>query len=172
MPSPEKLAHVVLRTGRVQEMTDWYLQLLDGKVAFANPMIAFITYDEERHRLAFLATGASEPPEDRHTGLHHVAFTYSSLRGLLDNYLRLKDQGLLPFWCVNHGPTLSMYYRDPDGNQIELQIDSMTNEETQDFITSEAFAANPVGITFEPEALIERFNAGESFAELVRWPSA
>lgn len=65
-----------------------------------------------------------------------------------------------------------MYYRDPDGNQIELQIDSMTNEETQDFITSEAFAANPVGITFEPEALIERFNAGESFAELVRWPSA
>lgn len=97
MPSPEKLAHVVLRTGRVQEMTDWYLQLLDGKVAFANPMIAFITYDEEHHRLAFLATGASEPPEDRHTGLHHVAFTYSSLRGLLDNYLRLKDQGLLPF---------------------------------------------------------------------------
>ncbi|SEB26079.1 MULTISPECIES: VOC family protein [unclassified Mycobacterium] len=170
MPSPEKLAHVVLRTGRVREMTDWYVRLLDGEVAFANQMLAFMTYDEEHHRIAFVATGASEPPEDRHTGLHHVAFTFGSMQAFLDNYTKLKNEGVQPFWCVNHGPTLSMYYRDPDGNQIELQIDAMTNEETQNFVTSEAFATNPIGITFEPEELITRFEAGEPFAELVKWP--
>jgi len=169
MPSPEKLAHVVLRTARVQEMTDWYVRLLDGEVAFATPAIAFMTYDDEHHRLAFVATGASEPPEDRHTGLHHVAFTFGSMQALFDNYRKLKSEGVEPFWCVNHGPTLSMYYRDPDGNQIELQIDSMANDEVQDFISSEAFAANPIGITFVPEELIARFEAGESFAELVKW---
>ncbi len=169
MPSPEKLAHVVLRTGRVQEMTDWYVQLLDGEVAFATPAIAFMTYDDEHHRLAFVATGASEPPEDRHTGLHHIAFTFGSMQALFDNYVSLKNQGVQPFWCVNHGPTLSMYYRDPDGNQIELQIDTMTNEETQAFVTSDAFAANPIGITFDPEELMTRFETGEPFVELVKW---
>ena len=37
--------------------------------------------------------------------------------------MRLKDTGITPYWCINHGFTLSMYYRDPDQNQVELQVD-------------------------------------------------
>jgi len=34
---------------------------------------------------------------------------------------------------VNHRPTTSMYYRDPDGNRVELQIDNFpTAKEGQD----------------------------------------
>ncbi|MFE3260045.1 VOC family protein [Nocardia sp. NPDC059091] len=171
MASPAKLAHVVLRTNQLQRMTDWYVRVLEGHVAFANDMLAFMTYDDEHHRVAFIATGASQPPTDAHTGLHHVAFTYSSLGDLLGTYRRLKSGAVEPFWCVNHGPTMSMYYQDPDGNQIELQIDSFeTDAETQAFFESDAFITNPIGVDFDPEELITRFESGEPFADLVKRP--
>ncbi|WP_433566757.1 VOC family protein [Nocardia sp. CA-151230] len=171
MASPAKLAHVVLRTGQVKEMTDWYVQVLEGRVAFANDMLAFMTYDDEHHRVAFIGTGASERPGDMHTGLHHVAFTYASLEDLIGTYQRLKSVAVEPFWCVNHGPTMSMYYQDPDGNQIELQIDSFeTDSETQAFFESDAFITNPIGVDFDPEELITRYESGEPFADLVKRP--
>ena len=33
---------------------------------------------------------------------------------------------------------------------------------------SEAFAKNPVGIDFDPEALLRRFEAGDAIEELLR----
>lgn len=37
----------------------------------------------------------------------------------------------------NHGPTTSLYYRDPDGNQIETQVDNFeTAEEATAFMNS------------------------------------
>lgn len=45
--------------------------------------------------------------------------------------------------CVNHGPTTSIYYRDPDGNDIETQVDNFdTTAEADEFFASEAFAIN------------------------------
>jgi hypothetical protein len=44
----------------------------------------------------------------KEAGLHHMAFTFKSLRELLDTYTRLKESGIRPNWCINHGPTTSM----------------------------------------------------------------
>ena len=171
MASPAKLAHIVLRTGRLQEMVDWYVQALEGRVVFANDTLAFVTYDEEHHRVAFIATGASERPGDNHSGLHHAAFTYATLADLLGTYERLKVAGVQPFWSINHGPTTSMYYADPDGNNIELQIDNFdTDAELQEFFDSGAFDANPIGVVFDPDELVARFESGEPVAELVMRP--
>ncbi|MFE3700882.1 VOC family protein [Nocardia tengchongensis] len=171
MASPAKLAHVVLRTGRLPEMVDWYVQVLEGRLVFGNDMLAFMTYDDEHHRVAFLATGASQRPTDAHSGLHHVAFTYDSLGDLLGTYQRLKSVGVQPFWTINHGPTTSMYYEDPEGNHIELQIDNFaTDAELADFFDSGAFDANPIGVEFDADELVARFDAGEPLADLVRRP--
>ena len=81
---------------------------------------------------------------------------------------RIKGKGIRPFFCVNHGPTTSMYYRDPDGNRIELQIDNFaTAEEGQAWMNSPAFDRNPIGVEFDPDALVDRFRAGVPVAELV-----
>jgi hypothetical protein len=69
----------------------------------------------------FLNPGALAPGErdsgdfcaGKEAGLHHMAFTFKSLGELLETFTRLKDGGIRPFWCINHGPTTSMYYRDP-----------------------------------------------------------
>lgn len=168
MTSPAKLAHVVLKTGQLQQMIDWYCTVLEGRVAFATDFIAFMTYDDEHHRVAFVATGSDVRPTAGHTGLHHVAFTYASLDDLLGTYVRLRDRGTVPFWCVNHGPTTSMYFADPDGNHIELQIDNFaTDAELEAWFATGAFAQNPIGVTFDPDELLARFEAGEPRASLV-----
>ena len=171
MVSPSRLAHLVLRTSRFAEMIDWYKSALNATTAFADDGIAFVAYDDEHHRVAFInIPGLGEQP-DGICGLHHVAFTYDSLSDLLDNYARLRDRGILPLWGVNHGPTTSLYYGDPDGNQVEFQVDNFTTvEEAGEFFFSEAFGINPIGVDFDPEDLRARLLAGESEADLLRRP--
>jgi catechol-2,3-dioxygenase len=176
---PSKLAHIVYQTNRMAEMRDWYATVLGGRVVYENPRLCFVTYDDEHHRVAFLdfgplaarpaaAGGELGPKPVEQPGLHHVAFTFGSLADLLDNYARLRERGIRPFFCVNHGPTTSMYYRDPDGNRIELQIDNFpTAEEGQAWMHSPAFDRNPIGVEYDPERLLARFRAGVPVAELV-----
>jgi len=53
MGSPAKLAHIVLFTRQIGRMRDWYLTVLDARVVHENPAAAFLTYDDEHHRIAF-----------------------------------------------------------------------------------------------------------------------
>ena len=176
---PTKLAHLVYQTNRMAEMRDWYCAVLGARVIYENKHLAFITYDDEHHRVAFVDFGPLAPRDPAATelavkpaeppGLHHVAFTFGSMKELLDTYVRLRDRGIRPFFCVNHGPTTSMYYRDPDGNRVELQIDNFaTAEEGQAWMLSPAFDANPIGVEYDPDTLVERFRAGVPVAELVQ----
>jgi hypothetical protein len=64
-----------------------------------------------------------------------------------------------------------MYYADPDGNQIELQVDNYDKiEDATAFFYSEAFAENPIGVEFDPEDLLRRLRAGEPEEDLKRRP--
>lgn len=160
--SPVKLAHFVLRTSRFKELLDWYSLVLNATPAFASDSIAFLAYDDEHHRVAFINIPNLGEQPNGICGLHHVAFTYASLKDLLRNYVRLRDLGIEPVWPVNHGPTTSLYYADPDGNQLEFQVDNYeTVEEAGEFFFTEAFEANPIGVDFDPEELLRRLEAGE-----------
>jgi catechol 2,3-dioxygenase-like lactoylglutathione lyase family enzyme len=168
MASPMKLAHLVLRTGAVEQMAEWYCAVLEAETVFANEFIAFITYDDEHHRLAFLNTGATQPPPPGCSGLDHVAFTYADLGDLLGTYERLDAAGVRPHWCINHGPTTSLYYRDPDENQVELQIDNFADlAELRAWFDTGAFRENPIGVEFDPAELLRQHRAGRSQRELV-----
>ena len=160
--SPVRLAHLVLRTSQMKELMDWYKLVLNAETAFANAEIGFIAYDDEHHRVAFINIPGLAPQPAGIVGLHHVAFTFATLENLLGNYERLRDRGIKPAWCVNHGPTTSMYYVDPDANQVEFQVDNYpTVEEAGEFFFSEAFAQNTIGVDYDPEDLIRRLRAGE-----------
>ena len=50
-----------------------------------------------------------------------------------------------------------MYYHDPDGNGVELQVDAFaTKEAAAAYFDSEAFRENPIGVLFDPEQLLQR----------------
>ena len=57
MASPKKLSHLVLQTNRREQMVDWYCTILGAEVLFQNKHIAFISYDDEHHRVAFIDPG-------------------------------------------------------------------------------------------------------------------
>lgn len=170
---PSKLAHYVVRAKRFEEMLAWYRKVFLMQTSFEAPVIAFLTYDDEHHRIAFLNTGHLPAPDTMTTGVDHVAFTYESLSDLLLTWERLKREGVEPFWCINHGMTTSMYFYDPDGNEVELQSDNFpTMEECKAWFASKDFEANPIGVDYDPAALLERLRQGDPVSELVKLGSA
>lgn len=170
--SPSQLAHLVLRTPNYQAMCDFYLTLLNARAAFDSAAAMFIRYDEEHHRVVIVNTPHLQLPDPSSAGLAHFAFTYQSLGEVLGNYLRLQQHGIHPCWCINHGFTTSIYYYDPDGNQIETQYDNMNAEAADAFMRSDYFRKNPIGVDFDPNLLIERYLRGDPLAELIKQGSA
>ncbi|PIG88980.1 hypothetical protein AARAC_008396 [Aspergillus arachidicola] len=160
--SPSALAHVVLRTPNMKVMEEFFVTFLGGRVAHRNAVLSFITYDEEHHRIALITVPDKGPKIKSSYGLEHIAFAYPTLSDLLLSYRQRKARGISPIWCVNHGPTTSLYYKDPDGNILETQVDNFdTAEEATDFMSSEDFARNPIGTDFDPEQMIARLRAGD-----------
>ncbi|KAI8629881.1 Glyoxalase/Bleomycin resistance protein/Dihydroxybiphenyl dioxygenase [Xylariaceae sp. FL1651] len=167
--SPTHLAHIVIKTPRYESMVAFYKTVLGARSTFENANAAFLTYDHEHHRIALI----NQPDLDKNIssrdrpGLHHVAFTFNSLRELTTAYSQRKALGILPVWCTNHGPTTSMYYEDPDGNRIETQVDNFdTSQEAIDYMTSGEFLKNGVGASFDPEDLIKKLDSGVPESEL------
>ena len=176
MASPKKLSHLVLQTNRREEMVEWYCTVLGADLLYQNKFIAFISYDDEHHRVACIDPGplAEKAPAEGKTaraggevGLHHVAFTFDP-EVLADHYEELRDQGITPHRCVNHGMTTSMYYYDPDHNQVELLFDNFhTARAGRDYMTNRSASdKNPVGIDFDPEEMIARIRQGLDIEEL------
>jgi catechol-2,3-dioxygenase len=88
------------------------------------------------------------------------------LGDLFENYALLKDKGIMPYWCVHHGITVSMYYADPDGNQMEFQVDRLnSSEESTDFMINN-WGDNPVGVEYDPDEMLAGFRAGKPETEL------
>ena len=175
MAKPIKFAHVLFMTRRFDEMTAWYQNLFEATIVHRDPVMAFLTYDDENHRFAFanLDVLRPEPIEGAgpaECGVNHLSYTYATVGDLLGVYERLRAQDVTPYWPVHHGMTLSLYYLDPDGNRIELQVDCFDSDGAIAFMKSEAFAANPIGIDYDPDALLERYRAGASNEELLRRP--
>ena len=163
---PEKFVHVVYRTRRFEQILEWYKVVFDAEVQYENPALAFLTYDDEHHRFAFanldvLKPDGTETEKEGLIGVDHVAYTYSSIDDLFENYEQLKAQGITPYWCVHHGVTISMYYADPDGNQMEFQVDCFdSSEKSNAFMCGPDFAANLVGVEYDPEDWLAQKRAG------------
>jgi catechol-2,3-dioxygenase len=172
MASPIKFAHIVLKTSRFAEMLDWWKVFLEGEARHENGFISFISYDDEHHRIAIVNLPDLEDRAANACGTEHFAFTYASLEDLFGQYERMKARGVSPYWTINHGMTLSAYYRDPDGNQVETQFDSMTMEQADEFMAGPLFAANPIGINVDFEQLIERFRGGASVETITDYATA
>src|SRR5271155_3230741 len=172
MPKPAQLSHVILRTYDVQALANWYRAALEGKAVIENPAMVFLTYDDEHHRIGFVQLPGEKPArrDSIGAGLDHFAFTISSVSEILDHYLYMKAAGNDPVLTVNHGPTVSFYYKDPDGNNVEFFVERFANpEEANAFIASPTFQANTMGIEVDPDEMVARRQAGATERELVEY---
>jgi len=159
---PTALAHIVFRTADLDTMVNYWTTFLGGYLSHHNETLAFIRYDDEHHRIAIIQAPGTAKRDPTAAGMHHVAFSFNTLHDLVRAYEQRKKHSILPKRCVNHGPTTSMYYEDPDGNTIETQVDNFdTSEEAAEFMAGPLFAENPIGTDFTPDELIARLKSGE-----------
>jgi catechol 2,3-dioxygenase-like lactoylglutathione lyase family enzyme len=170
---PTKLSHIGIQTYDIPKIRDWYCAVLNGYVIHDRPGFCVVGFDEEHHRLAI--TELPGPPRRRYGAnpeIMHVAFTMENVFALLENYERLRDRGIVPPVNMNHGPTLSCYYYDPDGNMCELNVDSFpTQKDCRDWMAGPVFAHNHgAGVFFDPAELLAKMRAGASEEELLAYP--
>jgi catechol 2,3-dioxygenase-like lactoylglutathione lyase family enzyme len=165
------VAHVVYRTRKFDEMLAWYQTVFGARVQYQSPALAFLTFDDEHHRFAFVNMEAFQPGGTASiggsTGVDHVGYSYPSLQALLENYALLKERGIVPYWTIHHGITASLYYADPDGNQMEFQVDCLAESADASAFMATMFAQNPLGVEFDPEEWLGRLRAGLPEAELL-----
>jgi catechol-2,3-dioxygenase len=168
MSASPKFAHVVFQTGQPDRMRDWYCTVLDGHVVYQDQALCFIAYDEEHHRVALITLPFESRRKHPTTACaHHVAYTFENLDELLDRYVLLRDQETVPAVCIAHGVTTSMYYQDPDGNFVEMQIDNFaTPAESTNYMHGPEYAGDSVGPAFDPEAMLAARRSGTPVEEL------
>jgi catechol 2,3-dioxygenase len=164
------LHHVNLKTTRIDEMIDWYGRVIGLDVAHRADVGAWLTNDAANHRLALLSAPGlkNDPAKTEHAGLHHMAFEYPTFDDLMRAFDRLRANGIMPAFCLDHGMAISLYYSDPDGNFVELQADvfgdwALSSAHVQ---TSPEFKANPIGTFFDPARLYEGYRSGRPFTDL------
>ncbi|MCW3057343.1 MAG: hypothetical protein JWO21_1312 [Solirubrobacterales bacterium] len=164
--------HFNLKTTRLQELIDWYTTVVGAEVTYQDTTGAWLTNDAANHRIALLCFPGFADDADRETrtGMHHSAFEYDSFTDLNASYLRLRETGIDPDLCVDHGMTLSYYYKDPDGNRVELQVDNFGDwAASKEWMhISPDFRANPIGVLVDPSRIAEAAAAGEPFTEIHR----
>ena len=126
--------------------------------------------------MAFIKMPDLRPSDDKTVGMDHISFGYDSLEYLSATYAMRKDIGILPSWCVNHGPKTSMYYKDPDGNMSEHQVDNFDSleETTEQTILEFAITFDDVSYhhygKYEEQTIVVKYNSQERRVLTTRHP--
>jgi catechol 2,3-dioxygenase-like lactoylglutathione lyase family enzyme len=183
--APPRLSEIVLKTSRYDEMKAWYQTVLGVQAYFEHtprdwteqrrnltdrlPLDLKLCFIRVAHQfpysqvLALFDYPDLATADPKSSGLHHMQFRNASLPDLLVRYQRLKEQGITPYKCFNHGPAMSFYYDDVDGNLVELSASNYPLEaDYMAYFKSAAFAANPVGVPVDADRLLARLLAGEA----------
>jgi catechol-2,3-dioxygenase len=169
---PAYISHYGIRAQRYKEMIEWYKKVFRAKVQHENEFLAFMTFDEEHHRLVIFEDADTVDKPATAAGVDHVGYGLASFADFVLTYERLKADGITPFLPLNHGFTTSLYYHDPDGNQVELSVDNFpTKEECDAFVRSEQMAEigrPPFGYVFDPDELGRLYHQGVPAERLAR----
>jgi catechol 2,3-dioxygenase-like lactoylglutathione lyase family enzyme len=89
-----------------------------GKVS-----LVFLTRDPREHHQIVLASG--RPQELPFNAINQISFRMHDFAGLRQLYRALQsERGVDEIAPVSHGNALSVYFRDPEGNRIELFVDT------------------------------------------------
>ena len=125
MIQTKKLGHVVLKVRDARRSRDFYTRALGLKVAHEDLEhgAVFLSCGTQHHDLALFQLATGEPPENAQPGLHHMAWQVGSFAELQAAYRELAAQGIAVDSTIEHNVSRSVYFRDPDGNRVEIYCD-------------------------------------------------
>lgn len=126
---PRKVSHVVLNSGDMDGVEQWYVDVLGFRVSdYSADQMVFLRCATDHHSIALV--------RGHYASVNHVAFELPSINEFMRSIGRMKEKGLHPTWGPGrHGPGDNpfAYYVSPSGFVIEFtseiqQIDEHTHE--------------------------------------------
>lgn len=120
------LSHFGLYVTDLARMLDFYTRFMGFAVsdrgAWQGGEIVFLTRDPREHHQLVLVSG--RPPAPGFNVVNQLSFRVDSLATLREMRRGLEREAVTGIGSVSHGNALSVYFRDPEGNRIELLIDT------------------------------------------------
>ena len=121
--TPKYLGHVNLWVRDADRSEKFYRDMLGLHTYERRPGFAvFMSADlEQSHEIALMQLGPdARGREENQVGLNHVAWKMESFEDLKELYQRLKERDVAIEKVADHGISLGIYFRDPDGNGNEV----------------------------------------------------
>ncbi len=121
------LTHAGVWVRDMAKMESFYTRILGfevsdrGYVPRYNGNITFMSNDPKLHHQFIIAEGR---PEDAPSTVNQLSFEVASLDELRQMYHRVVEEGVENLLPRNHGNAWSVYFDDPEGNNIEVYLDS------------------------------------------------
>lgn len=134
LPLDVRIGHVHLRVSDLDRATAFYRDVIGLTVTLdlrtLGVPVVFLAAGHYHHHIAlnaFSGAGATPSPPG-HTGLDHLALVYPDRPALVRAIERVFAHDESIDACRDHGATVSVYLKDPDGNGVELYYDRARTE--------------------------------------------
>jgi catechol 2,3-dioxygenase len=128
MIKPDRIGHVVIKVRDIERSKKFYMDVLGLDLMMELPQIKmafFASNRRDHHEIACVEVGADAAGnQPKQIGLVHIAFRLRDEDHLKAAYKEFKEKNVPINFTVDHGVTKSIYFRDPDGNQLEVYCDN------------------------------------------------
>jgi catechol-2,3-dioxygenase len=120
-------SHFGIHVTDLPRMEDFYTRVLgllvsDRGALPSGPTLAFLSRDPDEHHQMVLVSG--RPPGVDYNVVNQISFKLPTLADLQTMYARVREEGIKEFRTVTHGNAWSVYFADPEGNRVELFVDT------------------------------------------------
>ena len=133
MPGPTPriaFSHFGLYTADLAKMEDFYTRFMGFTVTDRGALevpggkveLVFLSRDPREHHQIVLASG--RPSDLPFNVVNQLSFRVDSLADLRAMHECLQREPVSEIRPISHGNALSIYFRDPEGNRVELFIDT------------------------------------------------
>jgi catechol 2,3-dioxygenase len=126
-PVQPRLSHCGIYVNDVGRQVDFYTSVLGlvvsdrGVSGRSGTELAFLTAATDHHHQIVLISGRA--PQGA-TTVNQLSFKVANIDELKAMFGRAKEAGVTVIRQVNHGNALSFYFADPEGNGLEVYIDT------------------------------------------------
>jgi catechol 2,3-dioxygenase len=122
-PAP-RLSHVGLYVADLPKMIDFYTRILGFVVSDQGPegRITFLSRNPGDHHQVVLVPGRTTDLET--AMVQQVSFNVGTLANVRHVFGKLREADCPGIDPVSHGNAWSVYFRDPEGNRIEMFCDT------------------------------------------------
>ena len=130
-----KIGHVHLNVRNLEKAESFYADVFGFRVTErVRDTFVFLSLGDQHHDLALRNVGENAPtPPELSVGMYHFAIEVENHKSLAEVCKKLQEMGV-SIGSSDHGISHALYFRDPEGNEVEAYVDlrGRNDEQTND----------------------------------------